>query len=84
MLRFAVEAINNQEAEQKLNIEEMHAEVPYGNEYFASRRLCRFLKVNVILLISLCTYIKEAYLWSFKKVGNIFASFICKPASVMK
>lgn len=54
MLRFAVEAINNQEAEQKLNIEGVHAELPYGNEYFASRRLCRFLKVSVELVMSLC------------------------------
>lgn len=47
MLRFAVESINNQQDnhQQRVRIDEMHAEVPYGNEFAASRRLCRFMKV---------------------------------------
>lgn len=45
MLRFAIQTIQNQEADRDLSMDEMHAKIAYGNEFVASKRLCRFLRV---------------------------------------
>lgn len=63
MLKYAIEAIGRQpDNVQTVAIKEMHYVVPYGDEFAASQRLCRYLKV--CLAIRLCL-LKESKLTQY-------------------
>lgn len=48
MFRSAIEMMNNQEQERNIKLDGQVFEIPYGNEFIASKKLCRFLKVTLL------------------------------------
>lgn len=55
MFRYAIDAANNARVTNfNLKLEALSADVPYGNEFIVSKKLCRHLKVIFNQFISIC------------------------------
>lgn len=45
IFRYAMEAANAEDLEKNIKLEVLPAEIVYGNEFLASKKVCRFFKV---------------------------------------
>lgn len=63
IFKYAIDAANNgMDPESKLKLRPLISEIQYGNEFTASKNICKFLKVRLFIIIKrLCFIFVKLY-----------------------